>query len=274
MKELLITFGFSESEAELYVALLKLGEATVDECVKICNVRRTTAYSIMKRLHERGLVAEIAGKPIRFCPLPPDKTLRNIVTEQVEKTKHLSEMMPLLGQKLVEEANSVFMQPPQPIDSEPELMIVRGVSTIDNIINQCLGQVQSTIRNIIRWPLTVVFGKPVSKEIEENRARKIEKRMIFEDAVLRLPDVASDCAEYIKNEIVVKHLPSAPAKLLIFDNSASLTVIRQNQYPDSITSLFSRNKELIALQIAAFDALWEKAENLTIRKIEELSKVV
>ena len=73
----MIKAGFSEKEANLYVSLLKIGEATVDECAKVSGIRRTIAYQLMRKLVWKGFVVEIAGKPTRFCCLSPKEAFPN-----------------------------------------------------------------------------------------------------------------------------------------------------------------------------------------------------
>ncbi len=270
MKELLLKFGLTEGEAELYYALLRLGKATIDECIKLSNVRRTTAYTIVKRLIKKGLVAEVAGKPVRFCPLPPREALRTIVEKKILEVSNLYEELPRIADDVITEADRLYSGNPLSIESESELMILRGAGVVKDVIRQSLERAKRVIRNIVRSPLIVVFGRPVEKEIEEYRSRGIEKRMIFEDELLRSPQVAEDCIKYIENGIIVKHVKKAPSKLLIVDEFASLTVIRHNADPEKMTTLFSQNKELIHLQIYAFEALWEKSDTLSLDDIEKL----
>ena len=47
-------FNFSENEAKVYVAMLKLGDASVGDIAKVANLNRITTHHIATRLEERG----------------------------------------------------------------------------------------------------------------------------------------------------------------------------------------------------------------------------
>lgn len=57
LKTILKDIGLSQSETDVYVASLKLGEAQVTDIAHACRMTRTTAASILERLEERGLVS-------------------------------------------------------------------------------------------------------------------------------------------------------------------------------------------------------------------------
>lgn len=48
--------GFAEKEAEVYLAVLNVGHARVNDIAEIGKVNRATAYSVLKNLSQKGLV--------------------------------------------------------------------------------------------------------------------------------------------------------------------------------------------------------------------------
>ncbi|OGI95534.1 hypothetical protein A2917_03215 [Candidatus Nomurabacteria bacterium RIFCSPLOWO2_01_FULL_42_17] len=55
------SFGFSEKEAVVYVALLELGKGTVRQISSKAGINRTTSYDILGSLSNKGLVS-VSGK--------------------------------------------------------------------------------------------------------------------------------------------------------------------------------------------------------------------
>lgn len=55
------TFGFSEKEADVYIALLELGRGTVSKISTRAGINRTTGYDILNSLVSKGVVS-ISGK--------------------------------------------------------------------------------------------------------------------------------------------------------------------------------------------------------------------
>ncbi len=55
------TFGFTEKEATVYVALLELGKGTVTEISRKAGINRTTGYDILDSLSNKGVIS-VSGK--------------------------------------------------------------------------------------------------------------------------------------------------------------------------------------------------------------------
>lgn len=72
----LITFGLSEKEAKIYLALLELEAATVFETAKHSGINRSSAYVVLEALKKRGLVGISDDKKVRkYIAASPDTLL-------------------------------------------------------------------------------------------------------------------------------------------------------------------------------------------------------
>lgn len=60
--KILTDLGLEAKQAKIYLSLLELGEATVQEVAKQASVRRTSAYYILDQLREKGLVFQTKSK--------------------------------------------------------------------------------------------------------------------------------------------------------------------------------------------------------------------
>lgn len=74
--QLLQKLGFSENEIKVYLAALECGVASAQNIAQIAGVKRTTAYSVLSYLINRGIIGKtkIKGKT-RFVPEPPQRLL-------------------------------------------------------------------------------------------------------------------------------------------------------------------------------------------------------
>ena len=64
LKLTLQTFGFSEKESDVYVAILELGKGTVTEISRKAGINRTTGYDILGSLVAKGVIS-VSGKEPR-----------------------------------------------------------------------------------------------------------------------------------------------------------------------------------------------------------------
>jgi len=90
IKETLEQLGFSEKEVEIYLAIIKLDQASASLVAKETDINRTTVYDILEELMVKGVVSKIkkAGKTY-FYALPPDKLIDYLEREKREYNKKI-----------------------------------------------------------------------------------------------------------------------------------------------------------------------------------------
>ena len=91
--EQLSKIGLHGKVAQFYLAALELGEAPVFDIAKQAGIGRTTAYNLLARLQEDGLVSQVqkAGRTYVIAERP-DVLLR----KHDEKKRHLTDILPEL----------------------------------------------------------------------------------------------------------------------------------------------------------------------------------
>jgi len=89
LDHLLQQMGFSKNEAKVYLASLESGPSSAQKLAEQAGLPRTTVYSVLEYLVERGVVGKTMhqGKT-RFLAEPPEKLLAIVsdLRTQVEKT--------------------------------------------------------------------------------------------------------------------------------------------------------------------------------------------
>ncbi len=85
----LIEFGLSEKEAKVYLALLELEVATVNEAAETADINRSSAYVVMEALKRKGLVSTSEHKKIQtYSAVSPEMLLRE-AKDRVIKTNEI-----------------------------------------------------------------------------------------------------------------------------------------------------------------------------------------
>ena len=62
LEEKIKAIGFNDKEAKIYLALLELGEATIQDIVKKSGVKRTTSYDVLDSLLEKGYISQTKNR--------------------------------------------------------------------------------------------------------------------------------------------------------------------------------------------------------------------
>ena len=78
LEKSLTELGLTKKEAEIYLAILHSGRASMTDVAKATHINRTTLYHSLDTLLERGLISKtIKGKRTLFVPEDPEKILRD-----------------------------------------------------------------------------------------------------------------------------------------------------------------------------------------------------
>ena len=81
----LISLGFAEKEAGVYLALLQLGKRTATPIARQAGINRTTVYDILDSLAAKGLVSISGKEPLQeYVAESPDKIIK-LLQEQLQK---------------------------------------------------------------------------------------------------------------------------------------------------------------------------------------------
>lgn len=89
----LMDLGLDEKEAKVYITSLSLGPSTVLAIAKATDVKRTTVYSVVESLKQKGLIIiEVRGFKKLYTPQPPSR----LEILLAEKRKTLQNFMPKL----------------------------------------------------------------------------------------------------------------------------------------------------------------------------------
>ncbi|MBW2966740.1 hypothetical protein KY342_06575 [Candidatus Woesearchaeota archaeon] len=85
IEENLKEFGLTDKEIKVYLALLKLGTALVQDIAKKAGTYRTYTYEILKSLKEKGLVSYVIKSGKQYFEVAEPEKLLNILKEKEGK---------------------------------------------------------------------------------------------------------------------------------------------------------------------------------------------
>lgn len=123
IKSVLEQFGLTGKKADVYLASLELGSATVIEIAKKAGIKRTTGYDILMDLEKEGLVSETAkGKKRLFIGEDPEKIKRDLAN----KERLFSEILPQL--KSIHNVSG----------AKPKIRFYEGIEGVKEVYNDTL----------------------------------------------------------------------------------------------------------------------------------------
>lgn len=246
--------GFSDGEIQLYMRLLGVGSYTISECLRGIDLSRPHAYSIMRNLVKRGLVAEEAGKPTRFRVLPPNESLEFFANSRLEELNAERKFLEDSIETLKREASVMYSSVGYTeTECGPDMLVFRGPNVIAEWAN--------TLRNQLKSCLRVISKKPIILDMVDAEdvliSSDVQRKILCETELM----LDKEFSDYIENEIEtgnveIRHGEKLPIELAIFDDFAAIITLNIGSETDNFLLLLTQNRELVSFLTVAFDCIW------------------
>ena len=166
--------GLSEREAKVYTASLSLGQATVDMIAKEAGIIRTTAYTQIESLLDRGLLSSLTeGKKTYFIAESPDN-LHRLVEQQKQQAESNVQLLGSMLPELDQLYNSTGKRPNIRYFSGKA-----GIVTMRNEVLKMKGKELLVATSLDDFE--AVFSNEAERNAfsKERQRKKIETRMLF-----------------------------------------------------------------------------------------------
>ncbi|MBP6060504.1 MAG: hypothetical protein KA515_00655 [Candidatus Pacebacteria bacterium] len=130
LKNLLIGIGLKPKEADVYLAILSLGQGTASKIARKAHIVRTTAYDILSSLFEKGLVTLTGKEPKQEYVVESPDNLKNYIENELAKKKNdLEEVKNILLPQLKSIHN---------VGSRPKVMFYEGREGMEKVYEDTL----------------------------------------------------------------------------------------------------------------------------------------
>ncbi len=268
MKEAMVKAGFTENEAEVYMAFLEIGEGSIEDCAKATGIPRATTYRTIKDILKRGLIVEIYGKPLRYYPVNPRDVFNNIRKEQLEEIEERKRQIPQVIDQIIEEAEKLYEAELKESNNGRDIMMLHGKEAIRREGGSML--IYESRKTLYREPLYFPSTLEVQYEwVKEYADLGIVIQLLLETEMLNEPHIAKKALMYLELGHPVRHIHSFPGKMDIFDNKSALLAVKYNEVSEKLLAVLVNNKDMVELLTRAFDSLWDEAAPVTIEYLRE-----
>jgi len=127
IKDILQDLGLSDKEAEVYLALLKLGEETASRISQIAQLNRITTYVLLKNLQEKGFCSVYDKNRVRYFKSIKPEQIIGLLEEKKHKVKAI---LPQLKQQ--EKA----------VEDKPEISLYEGKKGVASCMTALLNDAE------------------------------------------------------------------------------------------------------------------------------------
>lgn len=238
--ETLQEIGLSEHESAIYFAMVSLGPSPVLKIARASSVKRTTIYSVIDSLKEKGLVrVELKGFKSLFVAESPEK-LESILEQRKNKLKiHLKDFMEIYNKG----------------GGETLIKIYEGLEATKSIYNGLLQDIKPGEDYLIVSDMKKAFGidKEFFDDLRERRAKlPIKVRVLIGDSDTQ---EGQDFKKYERNfNMQTKFLPTGTKLSTNLVITPQRVLIHQLDLP--IMAIVIENKSTIKMHQELFEVMW------------------
>jgi sugar-specific transcriptional regulator TrmB len=239
IEQILEKFGLSPNESKVYLASLETGLASAQEIAKKAGLKRTTTYSVLTYLGNRGLVGKtIVKNKTRFVAEPPEKLL-NLINEIQANIK-----------KILPQLEAIYNKS----EVKPKITFFEGENAIHNVYEDTL---KEKPEEILEWNTNAFFERfPKDYNYIEKRtklgirARRIAGKGSLWDTKHKFRD-EKELAETL---IVPKELFDPQIEVNIYNNKVAFMNYAENM------SVIIESKAIAEAMRQAYELSWRGAK--------------
>ena len=230
--------GLSENESKVYFASLSLGPATVLKIARVAEIKRTTVYSVIEALQQKGLMnVEVRGLKKLFFAAAPEK-LESILEARKDRFKSL----------LPEFAALYNFR-----GAEGFIKYYEGLESVKSVYESLIADIKPHENYLIiadqkKW---ISLDKDYFQNFTERRAKlPIKIRMLQTDT-----EVSREYKKYEKNfNYKMRFLPAKTTLTTNLVITPQKVVIHQLTPP--IMAIVIENKSIIQMHQEIFEVIW------------------
>lgn len=243
----LVDYGLSEKEAQVYLALLEVGEGSISQLAEKTSLNRSSVYQVLDTLEEKALVAVSETPNVqKFVAASPEVLLSNLErhTQDLEKKIQKSErIIPYLKEKQVTK------------NTKPRVRVYDGALGLISAMNETLMTEERLLRSFTSGENLLKFIPDYMLEWSQTRMdRGITIRTIFvdnEESKL-IEQMSPSMAE---NVFVPKDNYPFPVDSMIWDNKVGYLITEK----EKLTSIIIEGKEIATVTKNMFDMAFKRA---------------
>ena len=252
----LIKIGLTESEAKIYLNLIKKKSFTASEVSKLSGISRSKTYEILNQLVQKGLCVEILGSVKKYSPTNPEtafKGLEQKIQQELENKK-------IILSNLSESLSPLFHSKKENSHPLDYIQVIREKNRIVEKVESLERIAKEEVLFFNKAPYAINMGTRMNEEEFRSLKRGVKYKAICEVVEARKLDFIKRMEMYVEGGEELRVANELPLKMIIFDERIVLFALRDkiNSIPTLTTMVIEHSDIAKAFKII-FESIWEKA---------------
>jgi sugar-specific transcriptional regulator TrmB len=242
--------GLTKSQANVYLTLLKLGQATGKTLSQNAKVARQEIYRILGELQEKGCVEKLIALPTEFKPVPIQECLLMLVKQKKQELLETEN----LALQLVEDFKNKMGPIP---DKESFIILVPEKEAYLRKFRNSIDSSKISCDMILHWEC-LMFGLREAHDLwQQAMHRGVKIRFVVFNATKEKDNdgIINKFKKKGQFEVRFAFYPP-PATMTIWDGKEASISLLPKPNPHHTSSLWSNNSGLIAVFHDYFETVW------------------
>jgi HTH-type transcriptional regulator, sugar sensing transcriptional regulator len=241
IEQALLSNGFSQKEAKIYLIILEMGESTVSQIANKTGIKRSTVYNVMQEMQTKGLVSITTRRGTQYASaLAPFLLL--------ERYKHSYHLLQGISQGLLQIADSSALK--------PQIQFFEGIEGIKH----CYLQIESAQGDVIGFTNYENMPEEVFKFIRNTfipirKKRKIPARFITPQGA-KNEKIAKEDPQYFIEHKINKNLPGDVNLELFLLNQSDCFFLSFEK--GEVFGIMLRSKAVYQMIRILFELMWKE----------------
>lgn len=243
IRKILENIGLTRGEAEVYEALVNLGQSSTGNITNNAEIASSKVYEVLQRLQKKGLVSFIVKNGVKHYDATPPERLIDFLEDKKEQISasqdEIKKIIPLISKKSgsVEEHN--------------ETIVYTGVEGPKIVLNEILEAGKRGHSNYGFGtdidPYVNAVPNFLKRYVNESKKYKFKTKLIFAKG-FKSPNITAEIRFISKN-----YLP--PVRTMIYENKVAIV-----DFTEPITTIIIHKREIAESYKKHFELLWKIAE--------------
>ncbi len=237
LDQILINFGFSLNEAKIYLATLEMGIGSAQAIGEKADVKRTTAYSVLDELIQKGIVVKTKEKgKDRFLAINPRELASRFADNQRNLEEAVPQLLAIYNQKQI----------------KPKVQFYEGLAGIKRIYTDTLTEKPKEILEWNTQNIMRMFPGFPKEYIKERKRLGIRAKRIGPDNADYQGHKLRDEQELSETKLIDEKDYDIPIEINIYGNKVSFM-----SYGDKI-GLIIESESIAKSMRQIYELFWKK----------------
>jgi len=243
-------FSLNKNEIKMYLYLLRFGAQKAQSVAEALGVHRTEGYKVLRKLEARGIVSRIMERPMRFCAVPFDTVLTNLIEERRQRVHDME-----LKKTQLLKIWASLPEPESVSHTKETFQVLEGRKHISVRLNELLKRSKSSFKMVVSdINLIWLYNTPFLDDVED----KVENEGLIMEFMTNYSPTSSyvmDQLDFGEGDFAYLKGEKMPG---FFINDQGEMILLMANDENKIYGMWTNYASIVQSHRVLFDLLWKK----------------